>query len=619
MALTNQDKTFLMKLKSQGVSKEDAIKRLAAVKQGMTQQAQAVEAPEKPKGVPFADKVTGAIAGIGAGGVEKGGQLVGGALELLGKGASIVTPGKEDVVGGAIEKAGSFLKETGQDFAQDIRGQVKRDLGDDAESGFDVGEKVGGGAVVLGTAASGAAAGRAAGSAGAAKAGVGARALPFAGESIGGTIGASEASTGELPGKGELAAGGAIDLGLSLITGKFKPAVRAIDDALKKISPETGLKKAEGEAVRAGLDAPELNLIKELPDDLRPMANDLIDQARKRSERVVSGGKRVDGAMDVVAGDVKTFQSEVGQLLKETGEKIGVEAKNLKQAPKLNTQNTLASLKGALEDLNIKFNNDGVLTKNSFADSDIQGLKEDQKLIMEMYDFLDDAEGKNPRDVLAKVRNLSNKLFAGRGEITASKNPANVVRASLRSEIDKLPGSYGELARKYSDLLDAESQLMGTVRADAENAAAFLRRLFGRASGKAETTVELIQNIADTYGIESGKNLVTKSALAEAIDVASGNVPRQGLSGQVSEAIQDAFVRKGIKGATLERVLSFIENKIAPTPEKMVAFEQLIGATDDPIARPNIAKAFTLLNTMLSDIPDIPSEFIVGLRGMFQE
>lgn len=531
----------------------------------------------------------------------------------LGKAVEAISP-----EGSFGERFGQNLQTAGSDLLGEAETQREENLRKIGGTTAVVGATLGGGALARGAASkvAGAVIPKLAGVAG------------FAGESVGATAG-YQASQGKEITDQDLKTGLLIDAaiqGVFKIPAASKLAMKAIKGLSKSDEAvEAGVKKATRGIEKAGLDLPEQNLLKEIPTELKDFTQKALDQAKKRSERIVEFGEggtaaKTNEAMDLVGDDITLIKNKIGSELSKTGKIIGSEAKKLKGQAFPDTRSAFTELKNSLDDLNIQLNKKGELTNDSFKGSDIDGLTDDQDLIMELWGYLkestESAMTENARDVLSKVRNIGNKLFKGKGEITAAKNPINKVRAALRKSLEELPGAYGEAARKYSDLLEIEDGLTRSVGEEGEKASQFVRRLFGRAPGQAKSIVEMIEDAASKYNIKSGENITGKTAIAEFLDRASGVTPPQGLQGQMSEAGEN-ILRKGVQRGASEAVIDAVAKKLFNTPEKLDAIQAFLDATDNPQA---VQEATAVMDELLKLVEEgtTPRPLLKAIRAMIQ-
>lgn len=470
-------------------------------------------------------------------------------------------------------------------------------------------EKVGATAVDLASIFAGGGAGRAVGGAASSKlaakglTGKAAQTAPkLVGESLGATTAFDISKNQELPNAKEAGAGLLID---AIATPVLSKTAGPLASKLASWIKETGLDKAAKGLKRAGFNLPDQNLIKELPESLRGTAKRMLDQAKERAERKVANGERVKEAMDIAADDLNVFGKTISTKVDDIGKQIGEEAKKLKGGVKLNTSSAADRLRESLESLNVKISKKGDL---KFSGSDIEGITADEKIIQEAWDFVrkGNVDG---RDALAKVRNLSNKLFAGKGEITASKRPINEVRAALREGLEELPGKYGELARDFSKLVEVESLLKKTTGDEGERAAEYIRRLYGRAPGRTQTSIELVQEIAEQFGIDEGKDIVLKTALADTIDAATGVTARQGFQGQIREGVESFIDKKGITRVAFDKIAEVLFR----TPEKIDALEVFVEESSKPEVKNILGQALENLD----GVPDVAKPTLQALRALF--
>lgn len=464
-----------------------------------------------------------------------------------------------------------------------------------------------------------------------------AKVAKFIGESVGSTAGV-EAPGGDLQAK-DVGIGLGIDTAISSLFNlspaskiafqgvkKLGQALKGGDEVIEATTKEVApaIQQAGKNLERADIDVPGQNLLKELPDELRGFAEKALGQAKQRSERIVQFGEEgaatpIKEALDLVGDDVKSFQKEIGTLLGSTGKAIKSESSKLKEAPPLSTSRAYQEFINTFDDLGIRLEK-GKLTKNSFKDSQLDGLVEDQNMIMDIFNYAKPSTGtmadigRNPFDALNKLRNIGHKIYKGKGEITASKRPAEVFRSILREDIEKLPGKYGEEAKKYSELLNLEDELARMVGDEGEKSAQFIRRLYGRAPGQAKSTIESIEEAAHKYGIESGKNITGKTAIAEFMDRSYGGTPPQSFQGQTAEG-----VKKGIKAVMrpLEFVADTALGQIFKKPEQIQAIQEFIEATADPVAK---KEATDILAEVLSavDKANPASPILRSLRALVQ-
>jgi hypothetical protein len=413
-------------------------------------------------------------------------------------------------------------------------------------------------------------------------------------ESAGATTAATLTMKDELPTKAELGGGYLIDLALTKAL-HLPVSTKAAAEWAKSIfkSDEVG----EG-LIRAGLDTPQANIIKDVPPELKGFAEQYLEQATKRSNKIFefgADGGKVKTATDLVADDIKATQDAMAGFLKTTGEEIGVISDGLKGKGVVSTKGAMESFIANLDELNVTVSLDKVVPSGS----DVSGIAADEALLQDAYDFLKSNELVNPRDLLSKIRNYGNKLFAGRGDITASKRPIQALREDLMTALGGADEAYAPLAKQYSMLLDTTDTLNKTVRESGENAAQYMRRLFSRSSGKAESVVEMIENVSKEFDITAGKNTSGKAIIATTLDDISGVTPPQGLQGQAAQAgekvLQKGVIRGGVETALnkisevlfdspskLEAVEAFMKQIDGATPTKLSSLDKLIKATQDP-------------------------------------
>jgi hypothetical protein len=429
----------------------------------------------------------------------------------------------------------------------------------------------------------------------------------LAAESIGGTTAASLAINNEAPTTKELGLGYLLDVGLTKLL-RVPVRTTQVADWAKNLF------KAEGDDMtRAGLSMPEANVIKDIPLELQGFAKKALAQAKKRSEKIfefgVDGGK-VKTATDLVADDVKVTQDAMAGFLKTTGEEIGVVSDSLKGKGVVSTQSAMESFIADLDELNVTVSLDKVVSSGS----DVSGLAADEALLQDAYDFLKSNGQVNPRNLLSKIRNYGNKLYAGKGEITASKRPIQALRENLMKALETADEAYAPLAKQYSLLMDATDTLNSTVRESGENAAQYMRRLFNRASGKAESVVELIEDVAKEFNIPAGQDISGKAVIATTLDDLSGATPPQGFQGQIAQA-GEAMVKKGPIRGGVETALNKITEVLFDSPSKLEAVAAFMRQMDSPTA-----KSLSAMDKLINLTTDPASkELLTAVRAAMQE
>lgn len=613
MPLTEVDKRFLLKMKSMGLGKEEAVEKLKQAKGGSPNESTsstpivsmvkekfvepAVEAVKLKEQSPtvsiVSDQIKGAQvaeqeavnkqklveqvqeAGLapiksladfgGEMGVEAGATILEGIANLV----NLVTPqlkGKD--LGDYFSGLANMAREGKQMADKETDFETRA-----GEIGKTAGKVVGTVLPVLTGAGAGAKLGTALGTKLATKAAPWLqKAVPFATGSVGATTGAEAVATGELPTAGELATGGIIDIatmGLGKVVKKIWPNLKTpvvVDDAAQ----QKVLKAAE----RSGLSELEINTVKNLPVEKQDLALQLLEQAQKSASQLTEGGLPVPTPFNVVADDLVAFQSKLDDQIDSVGKLIGKEKTGLKG---------FAFSKLSFDDLKRQFeemitNRLGVkIIKGvpSYGGSAIDGMTPDQALINDMWKFLSTKKSVPADEVLYKIRNLNAKLYKGARnvEITEAKAPIEVMRQQLRELLNSQSGKLGKYSKQYAELLDAQAQLNKAIQEEGVKGAEFLRRLFGRASGPSRNMVKQIQEIAAKYGIKEGTDLFDKAAIATIIEQVAGVRPPQGFSGQIETVLDNLPTSKR---DIFNNILNWTTSKLVETPTKVEALEQVI-------------------------------------------
>lgn len=562
MPLSEVDRQFLIKLKEQGYNKDQAVAELKKIKISQTPNLSGELQNLKTAGVPDLVTERVAAAGIESGnpgltnfgkieapqeksGLQSAVDFVSTAGIKGGKAVAVDLP--KNLLKFVTPKAGGIEEFVTKPFEAASQGLDKMIQGSQnySQAGEVTGEVLGGVASALIPAGAGskiATLGKGV-KVGSGLGGVVKAAPAFAASSVGGTVGAEAALSGELPTAGEAGAGLGIDAALSSIlkvpgAGKYLKNTfftKAVDKSLDDV-----LKIAENK----GIPKNQLAVVKDQVKQNPQMVDNLAAAATKYSESLLTPGGKAPQALDVVGDKLKSAQRQLigeqtqsGSKLAEIGEQIGQEIDNLpttKKSINLNTkpiyQNVKAELKKAF---NItKFDKNG---NPIFKGSSISKSPEDQRVIMQIWDDIKPKQLKNgklqfpsfdPRTALATSDSLDNLIYTSSKDLTQSKGLAKVVSDYFDNAVADLSPKLKELQKEYSDLKGLRKDLLAKIQKDGVNSPEALSRLWGSADSVYNDLFTRVQNFSQKYGIEEGKNLIPESAVAVAFDNAAGAPPR---------------------------------------------------------------------------------------------
>lgn len=612
MEYTEQELNFLRALKQKGVSQDVAFRELKKRKlqESSPTLSRALGTMDKAmeEGVPdykpekgIAGKALDVAKGIGRGAVQTAENLT------------------TKPLGWAIEKVspeGSFgdrLGENLQTGTEQIFGEAESGA---EEFGRNTGEFITSFAPIVKGAQLGAAAGKLLPKAG--------KIGQYLGSSLGATA-ASEAASGEVATKEDLGAGLLMDAVLSAATkggSKLlsKPLGALRDWGVRKLSQPVdtaleGLKKAN---IRED-DINILEQIRAADPEIGDLAKIYYDQALEGATKRmdVAINKRTNTAMDLVKEDVSKFYKVVENNLKTVGKAIGGESKRLKGASKISTTNIHNNIKNDLaEEYGATILNNG---KVQFGPR-LQGMGAEQSLVQDIVDFVRPQKGKggslrNPKDILDMVQNVFGRMK--KDNLDTQKIAANF-RNYAKDALEELADSpYKTLAKEYVELLDLEDALSKTVKEGGESAPEFLRRIAGKAPGKALSMIEEIQDYGKKYNVPEVENLLSKTYIAELMDRVAGNLPPQGLAGQQAQAIMETgadFVANPIS-TTFKKGLQFITQ----SPEKREAVEKFLETRNNPEVKQALAPFVQSISDYISkdrNLKEIPY-LDKALRAMF--
>lgn len=267
--------------------------------------------------------------------------------------------------------------------------------------------------------------------------------------------------------------------------------------------------------------------------------------------------------MEKVGETFKVAQDKVSALSDDAGKEIQAAAEMLKgkNAVKLDSKPARDALAERLEQLNVKIKKNGTL---DFSNSDIASLKADQALVNDAWAYVKDGNPLDLRDTLSKIRNLRNQIYAGGADLTAGKGAVEAARTAMRESLYDVSGELADASKKFADA-EAMQTALEKLTADGVRSPEFLRRVFSNAGSVPKDMLKQLDEFANKYGIEEGKNLLQKADFALAADNAAGVVRTTSLKGQIAQAITNP------RQAILSKVGDLIVGNPMDHLEKMLA------------------------------------------------
>jgi len=387
----------------------------------------------------------------------------------------------------------------------------------------------------------------------------------FAGASAGSTLG-GYVPAGRLPSAGEIAAGGAIDVALAGLL-KVPSALKyGKDKAFTKIVNKSTADIAEM-AKAKGIIPDEIDQVIKSAKQDPDFVDELFANARARQgQMTVDGAKPLD-SLDIAGKNVKTAASKLfgkdsvmSKIGAELGEKFDALPKN---SQKISTESLIDPFMKKLEKLNIR-KIDPKTGKPSFSGSSIESNAQDKDAILKAWNSLVEIkEGKvipkvyDPRTIQAKKQDLGNFLYASAkadAPLTQSKSVLEGLRKDYDDIINQISPEIGELNAKYSELINAKEALSKKLKADNIQAPEILKRLWGSADSEYVKLVQDFEGLAKKYNIPEGLNLIPRSALAVAVDKATG-IPPTSIGSAVSTGQQTMEALTSPRSSTVQQIV----------------------------------------------------------------
>lgn len=270
--------------------------------------------------------------------------------------------------------------------------------------------------------------------------------------------------------------------------------------------------------------------------------NAAVKQAKinsKRGREILKAAEKASAddlaikPIEVTGKRFNKYISDLNKVNKKAGQNIGTFTK------KLGSKKSIVNTKGIVKQFEKQLNNANIRIKNGkldFSGSDLQGLPQTSKALLQKQYDLFRKQGFTPRELLANQRDLGNRLFSGSktAEFTGAERILNKLRDMSTKTLKKqFPQAADDFATfsKTADALDDVQRLVGPTGAKSPQA---LRRLFGNARGQSSEIIRKLEKLADDLKLDSGKNIAKEANFSIVAEEVAGVKPPTSLVGQVT-------------------------------------------------------------------------------------
>jgi hypothetical protein len=242
---------------------------------------------------------------------------------------------------------------------------------------------------------------------------------------------------------------------------------------------------------------------------------------------------------DLVGNELKSAQAEIAQRANAYGEQIGKIVDDMKlNKGKIPTGGIMDDAMKALDSMNIKLTKKGNLNANSFKGSDLAGMPDAQKFIIDTWNQIKSGN-MDAREAVALARNIGNKQFAGGAGLKGATTFGNTVRKGLRTSVNEYADSTGNAGLKvanegYHDMLDMGETLSSKITETGVRGGELVRRSVSNAGAVPQETFAGLEALQKKYGMTFGKAIWDKANVAQAAENVAGIKPEQSLEGIMS-------------------------------------------------------------------------------------
>lgn len=297
----------------------------------------------------------------------------------------------------------------------------------------------------------------------------------------------------------------------------------------------------------SGMSEQDVKGVVDMSDD-PALAKQYLAQAKKATT-----DRTVSGPMDLAGKQFAEFQDDIARQSDDVGAKIGEQVKTLKgpDVVKLDSKPIRDEMTKRLRSMNVTVKRNGQL---DFRNSDVAGITADQNLISETWHYLQ-KDWLPMRSTLAKIRNLRNRIYAGSGDLTASKAVVEGARQGMKDSLYSVRGKLGELSKQYARLEEFATEAAKKT-SEGVRSPEFLRRSFSNTASAPKALLNQGEELAKEFGIESGKNISKKASLAASAENVASLTAENSVAGQVIRATAPT-------PGVLSRIWSFLGDQTA--------------------------------------------------------
>lgn len=448
----------------------------------------------------------------------------------------------------------------------------------------------------------------------------------FIGGSLGGTVGSIGVTEGRLPTIEDFITGGLLD-SLIAAPGATKQVFKYLKNKALTKAVDMGVEEVANLAKSKGILPTEVGEVLESVKARPELVDKLLEQAKSRANSMTVGGGKPKKSLDIVGEDVKTTVNKLFSkegVKAKVGKQLGEEFDKLPALQKdISTGDLVAPM---MERLRKTFNIRKIDPKTGLPDfAGSSTTAADQKAILTAWDDLVEfkrginvAKKYDPRTIQALKQKLGSILYQNSKSVEPfgqAKSILEGLRQDYDAIIEGINPKIKALNQEYSSLTKLEDSLRQKLRADNIKSPELLRRLWGDTSSEYTKLVGDLGEMAAKYGVEEGKDLFSKSALAVTIDKAAGASPT-GLPAAVAqgEDVAKALTagKAGILGKAKLALGDWVD-KLRGLPEtKLDAISTLVEVAKRPVA----AADTVAVNSLLSTIKD--PELQKALRAVLQ-